>query len=154
MYLREFELSPFMIFAERMGYNVRGRANGAASIKAALDRGEITADLKIDSMTVNATGVAPLHILSRWDLEQQRILVEMNNARTDDNIIQGYYDPTTKRYYADGNFQNLPLSMLDPMLTTVVSQTGSSLEAASDSMFASASGKESFVGRPATQNSM
>ena len=129
MYLREFELSPFMIFAERMGYNVRGRANGAATIKAALDRGEITADLKIDSMTVNATGVAPLHILSRWDLEQQRILVEMNNARTDDNIIQGYYDPTTKRYYADGNFQNLPLSMLDPMLTTVVSQTSGRADA-------------------------
>ncbi|MBR7115383.1 MAG: translocation/assembly module TamB domain-containing protein, partial [Alistipes sp.] len=74
-------------------------------------------------------GVAPLHILSRWDLEQQRILVEMNNARTGGNIVQGYYDPTTKRYYADGNFQNLPLSMLDPMLTTVVSQTAGRADA-------------------------
>ncbi|MBQ5720361.1 MAG: translocation/assembly module TamB domain-containing protein, partial [Alistipes sp.] len=129
MYLREFELSPFMLFAERMGYNVKGRANGAASIKAALDRGEITADVKIDSMTVNETGVAPLHIVSRWDLEQQRIQVEMNNARTGGNVVQGYYDPTTKRYYADGNFQNLPLSMLDPVLRTVVSQTAGRADA-------------------------
>ncbi len=123
MRMRDFELNPFMGFAQRMGYTVSGRGNGSAAIKAAMNRGEITADIAIDSMRVNETAVAPLRIVSRWDLERQRVGVEMNNGLNGSNIVRGYYAPTSNRYYAEGVFANLPMAMLDPLLVSVVSST-------------------------------
>lgn len=123
MYMRDFAIDPFMGFAQRMGYAVSGRGNGSAAIKAAMNRGEITADIAIDSMRVNQTAVAPLRIVSRWDLERQRVGVEMNNGQNGTNIVRGYYAPTTKRYYAEATLANLPVAMLDPMLVSVVSST-------------------------------
>lgn len=121
--MHDFELGPLTTFATRMGYNVRACGNGVASMKAALGRGEVTADLNIDSLTVNGYAVAPLHIDSRWDLERQRVRVELDNARTGRNIAQGYYSPASKRYFAEGTLNNLPMLMLDPLLKGVVSGT-------------------------------
>lgn len=121
--MRDFELGPFAAFATRMGYNVEAMGNGVASMKAALGRGEVTADIAIDSLTVNDYAVAPLHIDSRWDLEQQRIRVNLDNARAGRSIAQGYYSPASKRYFVEGTLNNLPMLMLDPMLKSVVSGT-------------------------------
>ena len=121
--MRDFELGPFTAFATRMGYNVEALGNGVASMKAALGRGEVTADINIDSLKVNGYAVAPLHVDSRWDLERQRIRVELDNARTGRNIAQGYYSPASKRYFVEGTLNNLPMLMLDPMLKGVVSGT-------------------------------
>ncbi len=123
VYMRDFELAPFTGFAQRMGYNVEALGSGVASLKSAFAQGEVTADVDIDSLKVNGYAVAPLHIDSRWDLERKRIRVELDNARTGRNIVQGYYSPDTKRYYAEGTLNNLPMLMLDPMLKSVVSGT-------------------------------
>ena len=121
--MRDFELGPFTGFARRLGYDVKALGNGMASMSAALGHGKITADIDIDSLTVNDYPVTPLHINSRWDLERQRIRVKMDNGRTGRNIVQGYYSPASKRYFAEGTFNNLPALMLDPMLTSIVSGT-------------------------------
>ena len=121
--MRDFELGPFTGFAKRMGYNVEAYGNGVASMKAAFGHGEVTADITIDSLTVNNYPVAPLHIDSQWDLERQRIRVKLNNGRTGRNIVQGYYSPASKRYHAEGTLNNLPTLMLDPLLKSVVSKT-------------------------------
>ena len=123
MSLKDFDFAPFMNFARRMGYNVEGSVNGTASFMRPEQRGMLIADLSVDSMTVNNTAVTPLHIDSQWDLESERILVQMQNGRTGDNIIEGYYAPNTMRYYAEAEMPNLPLSMLDPLLTSVLSGT-------------------------------
>ncbi len=121
--MRDFEIEPFMGFPLRLGYEVKGLASGEATIKALLDRGELDADLRIDSMTVNSTPVATLGIDAQWDFEQQRVRVKMNNLRTSENVVTGYYAPATKRYYAEGVFDHLPMLMLDPVLKGVVSNT-------------------------------
>ncbi len=123
MSMKDFDFAPFMTFARRMGYDVEGSVSGTASFMRPSQRGMLIADLSIDSMTVNNTAVTPLHIDSQWDLEQERILVQMHNARDGKSIVEGYYAPTTMRYYADAEFQNLPLSMLDPLLVSVMSGT-------------------------------
>ena len=123
MSLKDFDFSPFMSFARRMGYDVEGSVNGTASFMRPSQRGMLIADLSIDSMTVNNTAVTPLHIDSQWDLESERIRVLMQNARNGDNIIEGYYAPTTMRYSAQAELPNLPMSMLDPLLVSVMSQT-------------------------------
>ena len=129
MTLHDFDISPFMGFARRMGYEVEGSTNGTASLKAAFNRGSLTADISIDSMEVNSTPVAPLHINSRWDLEQERIRVAMHNTRTGEEVVRGYYEPSTVHYFADGEFNNLPLKMLDPLLTSVLTQSQGSADA-------------------------
>ncbi len=123
MSMRDFELAPFTGFARRMGYNVEALGNGMTSIKAAFGHGEVTADINIDSLTVNDYPVAPLHINSRWDLERQRLRVKLDNGRTGRNLVQGYYSPATKRYFANGTLNNIPALMLDPMLKTIMSGT-------------------------------
>ncbi|MBO7342925.1 MAG: hypothetical protein J6U45_02650, partial [Alistipes sp.] len=99
MTLHDFDFSPLMGFARRMGYQVEGRANGVASLRSAFNHASIMADVDIDSMRVNNTAVAPLCITSNWDIEQERIRVAMRNSRTGDEVVQGYYAPTTSRYY-------------------------------------------------------
>ena len=121
--MRDFEIEPFMGFPLRLGYSVKGLASGQATMQAVLNRGELEADLRIDSMTVNKTPVAPLGINSWWDFEQQRVRVKVKNLDTQGDIITGYYAPDSKRYYAEGVFDHIPLLMLDPALSGVVSQT-------------------------------
>ena len=121
--MRDFEIEPFMGFPLRLGYSVKGLASGEATMQAVLNRGELEADLRIDSMSVNNTPVAPLGIDSWWDFEQQRVRVKMKNLKTNQDVVTGYYAPTTNRYYAEGEFNHLPLMMLDPVLKGVVSKT-------------------------------
>ena len=92
-------------------------------MKAALDRGEISADIDIDSMKVNSTSVAPLRLDSRWDFRQQRARIRVINRNTRDSIVRGYYAPKSNRYYAEGRFDKIPMAMLDPILSSVVSGT-------------------------------
>ncbi|MBQ1979788.1 MAG: translocation/assembly module TamB domain-containing protein, partial [Alistipes sp.] len=121
--MRDFELDPFMGFPSRLGYEIAGLASGVASLKAALNRGELTADIDIDSMKVNGTSVVPLCINSRWDLDQQRVRLAMKNLKTGSEIVRGYYAPQSKRYYAEGEFDNLPMNMIEPFLKGVISST-------------------------------
>ncbi len=121
--MQEFDLAPFMGFAKRMNYTVTGRGSGVASMKSALSGGELMADIDIDSMYVNEFAVAPLCLLSEWDVGQQRVRVRVKNNRTGDNIVTGYYDPQSVRYYAEGTFEKMPMASLDPLLKGVVSST-------------------------------
>ncbi len=121
--MQEFDLAPFMGFAKRMNYTVTGRGSGVASMKSALKGGELMSDIDIDSMYVNEFAVAPLCLLSAWDVSQQRVRVRVKNNRTGDNIVTGYYDPTSVRYYAEGTFEKMPMASLDPLLKSVVSAT-------------------------------
>lgn len=121
--MRNFNLAPFMGFATRMGYSVNGYGNGEASMKAVLNRGELTADIDLDSLRVNGIRVAPLCIDSHWDFEQQRARVMIRNLGTGADIVRGYYAPVSRRYYAEAKIDNLPMSLLDPILSGVVSDT-------------------------------
>ncbi|MBP3290523.1 MAG: translocation/assembly module TamB domain-containing protein [Alistipes sp.] len=121
--MKDFSLYPLTHFVKRMGYEIDGRGNGGAVMKAVLDGGVLTADISIDDMKVNQAAVAPLKLSSRWDVRQQRARIYMINRTSGDSIVKGYYAPATNRYYAEAVLDSLPLSMLDPMLVNVVSST-------------------------------
>ena len=121
--MHNFQIEPFMGFATKLGYRVTGLVNGQASMQAVLNRGELDADLRIDSMKVNSTPVAPMEVDSRWDFVQQRVRLTMKNLNTGKPVVMGYYAPASNRYYAEGEFEHIPMFMLDPMLSGVITDT-------------------------------
>lgn len=121
--LNNFDISSLAGFAMGMGYDVEGRSNGTASMKSALYRGELTSDIGLDDVTINGIAVPPLQLDSRWDFERQRVRILINNRTTGDNIIRGYYAPSTGRYYAEARIEDMNMSLLDPILSGVVSGT-------------------------------
>ena len=121
--MKDFSLTPLTNFVDRMGYKIDGKGNGEATMRAVLAKGVFTADIAIDSLKVNESMVAPLQLSSRWDFRQQRARIYMINRMTQDSVVRGYFAPANNRYYAEAELANLPLSILDPLLTSVVSQT-------------------------------
>ena len=121
--LRDFSLTPFTTIVERMGYHVKGSGNGEASMKAVLDLGEFTADIAFDDISVNDVAVAPMKLDSRWDFRESRARVVLRNMRTQSDVVTGFYAPSSKRYFAKGVFDNIPLAMLDSLLRGVVCST-------------------------------
>lgn len=121
--MKDFSLSPLTNFVERMGYTIDGRGNGEATMRAVLAKGVFTADIAVDGLKVNQHSVAPLKLSSRWDFRQQRARIYMINRMTQDSVVRGYFSPASGRYYAEAELDSLPLAALDPLLTSVVSQT-------------------------------
>ncbi len=122
--LHNFDLSPLTSFASSLGFRIKGVSNGFATAKSALHESEITADIRIDSMAINErVRIAPLQLISRWDFEKNRAGLFIINRSLCDTVIRGYYIPTERRYAAHLMVDSLPMSLLDPMLQGVISQT-------------------------------
>lgn len=122
--LRNFDLAPFTQIADRMGYSIEGRTNGEATMKSVLRGGEISADILLDSLTVNGIAGPPLRLTSRWDFARNRAGVTVTNRVKRDTLIRGFYDPAQVRYYARLKVDSLDMGLLDPVLTGVISSTG------------------------------
>lgn len=127
--LRNFDLEPFTQFADNLGYVVEGRTNGSAALKAALGKGEFTAHIDLDGVKVNNLEAPPLLLLSQWDFERNRAGIIIENRNRRDTLIQGFYDPSQVRYYAKIGLDSLPMKLLDPILTGVISGTSGQAEA-------------------------
>ena len=121
--LHRFDLAPFLRFADRMGYRLSGQANGEAIMSAVLGGGRMTADIEIDSMTVNSLAAPPLHLTSRWNSGQQRVGLALTNRMQGDTVLRGYYAPKQRRYYAHLVADSINMKHLDPILEGVVSGT-------------------------------
>ena len=121
--LRNFDLAPLTQIADRMGYVIEGRTNGFAVMKSALRNGELTADIALDSLSVNGIGVPPLRLVSGWDFARSRAGVTVTERHTRDTVVRGFYDPAQVRYYARLTVDSLDMGLLDPVLSGVVSGT-------------------------------
>lgn len=121
--LDDFELGPLLRFAEELGYDIGGRTNGRATMKAALGDGLMTADVRIDSLSANGLTAPPLRLVSGWEVARNRIGVAVTDERTRDTLVRGFYIPASKRYYAAVAFDSLRMRLLDPILEGVVSDT-------------------------------
>lgn len=121
--LRNFDLSPFTQFVDRMGYAIEGVTNGSATIKSALSGSEITADIRLDSLKVNGISAPPLELLSQWDFQRNRAGFMMRNRVKQDTLVQGFYAPSQVRYYARVGVDSLDIGLIDPVLKGVISNT-------------------------------
>lgn len=121
--LRNFDMSPLSHIVDRMGYLVEGRTSGSATVKSALHRSEIAADILFDSLAVNGIVAPPLQLVSQWDFMRNRARVFVSNRRNNDTLVRGYYAPADRRYYAWMGVDSLDLRLLNPVLEGVVSGT-------------------------------
>lgn len=121
--LDDFELAPLLRFAEELGYDIGGRTNGRATMRAALGDGLMTADVRIDSLSANGLTAPPLRLVSGWEVARNRIGAAVTDERTRDTLARGFYIPATKRYYAALALDSLCMRLLDPMLEGVISDT-------------------------------
>ncbi len=121
--LRNFDLEPFSQITDRMGYAISGRTSGEAVMKAMLGRGEISADIHVDSLAVNGLQAPPLRLTSNWDIRRNRAGVYVTNRQRGDTLVRGFYVPDRVRYYARLSVDSLNMGLLDPLLSGVISST-------------------------------
>ncbi len=121
--LNDFDLSPLLQVAERIGYDIKGRTNGYASVKSALKGSEIDADILLDSVRVNSIPLAAMRLDSQWDFERNRARIFVTERAKQDTLIRGFYVPSQVRYYAKVDMDSLDMALIDPILKGVVSGT-------------------------------
>ncbi|MBE6195810.1 MAG: hypothetical protein E7137_01785 [Rikenellaceae bacterium] len=128
--LENFNISPLTSFAASMGYRIEGISNGSATMKSVLREGEISADIRIDSLKINEQiPVHPIRLLSHWDFEQNRANMFVIDRQRADTAIRGYYRPSDNRYYARARIDYIPMQLLNPILKGVISDTQGSASA-------------------------
>lgn len=128
--LSNFDLAPFSQFTSSMGYTIDGRTNGSATMKSVLKGGEIRANIVIDSIRVNnSLSVPALWLRSKWDIEQKRAGIMIQQRENRDTLVQGFYAPAQNRYYARATLDGIDLAVLDPMLKGVIGKTQGTADA-------------------------
>ena len=121
--LNDFDLSPLLQVAEKIGYNIEGRTNGYASIKSALKGSEIDADIRLDSVLVNKIPLPAMRLDTQWDFERNRARFFVTERERRDTIIRGFYAPSQVRYYAKVDMDSLDMALINPLLKEVISDT-------------------------------
>lgn len=119
--LQNFDLAPLSAFVEKIGYHFEARSNGYASVKSALQGQEIEAHIDLDSIRVNGIEAPPQLITSNWDFDQNRARVLIQDRKSRDTVIRGYYQPSGNRYYARAKMDRVKLELISPFLKGIVS---------------------------------
>ena len=121
--LDNFSLSPFTQITSRLGYIIDGSTNGYATIHSALKQSRIDARIELDDVSVNNIDTPDLLLTSQWDFGRSRASLNIATRNDDKSIIRGFYAPSQMRYYARMQTDNVNMSLLDPLLKGVISET-------------------------------
>ena len=121
--MHNFDLTPLGQAIANMGYEFSGQGSGRAVMSSALQEGRIDGNIFLDSIKINQTLLPQLQLLARWDIQQNRARLFMANSEKADTVIRGYYAPLAKRYYIMAQLDSIPMSLLDPVLEGVMSNT-------------------------------
>ena len=130
MTLHDFDIGPLLNATREMGYEVGGTTNGYADMSSALRGGRLFAHIMVDSMHVNDTKVAPLLLESGWDFQSERVRFDVLNRRTDEQVIRGFFSPSDGRFLANAKLDSLDLSLMNPVLGTVIADNRGKANAA------------------------
>ena len=121
--LDNFALTPFAQFAERIGYKIEGRTNGYVTVHSALKNPSIEANVDVDSVYVNTLAVPDLNLSSRWNFSRSLANLSVTTKRDGKQVASGYLFPSRSRYFASIGLKGLAVSLLDPILSGVISNT-------------------------------
>ena len=122
--LHNFDLSPVTQLLESIGgYRIEGMSDGRAVMHSALKDGRIDGNVMLDGVEVNDVPVPPLQVLARWDMQRNRARLLLADRERQDTVIRGYYAPDTKRYFIEAGINRIPMHLIEPFLTGVVSGT-------------------------------
>ena len=123
MVMRNFSLAPLTQITNRVGYIINGSTNGYATVHSALKNTRIDARIEMDSVDVNGIGVPDLLLVSKWDFGKSRASLDISTLKNNRRVIQGYFAPSQMRYYARMKTGGVNLSLLDPLLSGVITDT-------------------------------
>ncbi len=123
MNLRNFSLAPFTQITNQIGYVVDGRTSGYATVHSALKASRIDARIEMDSVSVSGIDVPDLLLVSQWDFGRSRATLDITTRKDNKRVIQGYFAPSQMRYYARMNTDGVKMSLLDPVLKGIISDT-------------------------------
>jgi hypothetical protein len=123
MSLRNFSLAPFTQVTNRIGYEVDGRTNGYATVHSAMKDTRIDARIEMDSVNVSGVAVPDLLLTSQWDFGRSRASLDISTRHDNKRVIRGYFAPSRMRYYARMQTDGVKMSLLDPMLQSVITNT-------------------------------
>ena len=123
MSLHNFSLAPFTQITNRIGYEIDGRTNGYATVHSALKDTRIDARIEMDSVNVSGVDVPNLLLTSQWDFGTSRASLDISTRHDNKRVIQGYFAPSQMRYYARMQTEGVKMSLLDPLLASVITDT-------------------------------
>ena len=123
MSLHNFSLAPFTQITSQIGYEVNGRTNGYATLHSAMKDPRIDARIEMDSVTVSGVGVPNLLLTSQWDFGRSRASLDITTRNEGKRVVQGYFAPSQLRYYARMQTEGVNMNLLDPLLSSVISNT-------------------------------
>ncbi len=123
MRLKNFSLAPFTQITNHIGYEINGRTNGYATVHSALKDTRIAARIEMDSVNVSGVAVPNLLLTSQWDFGRSRASLDITTRDEGKRVIQGYFAPAQMRYYARMQTSGVKMSLLDPLLEGVISDT-------------------------------
>ena len=123
MKLNNFSLAPFTQITNRIGYVVDGRTSGYASVHSALKDTRINARIEMDSVNVSGIDIPDLLLESRWDFGRSRASLDITTRHNGKRVIDGYFAPAKMRYYARMQTDGVKMSLLDPVLKGIISNT-------------------------------
>ena len=123
MGLRNFSLSPITQLTSLIGYEVKGFSNGYATVHSALKDTRIDARIELDSVDVSGVAVPNLLLTSQWDFGRSRASLDISTRADNRRVIQGYFAPSQRRYYARMQTEGVKLKLLDPVLSGIITDT-------------------------------
>ena len=121
--LKNFALTPFAQFAERIGYKIEGRTNGYATVRSAFNNPRIEANVDLDSVRVNSLPVPDMNLTSRWNFARSLANLYVTTRRDGKQVASGYLFPSRSRYFARIGLKGLDVSLIDPLLSGVLVDT-------------------------------
>lgn len=129
--LRNFDLAPVTQLLESIGnYRIEGTSDGRAVMHSVLKDGRIDGNISLDGVEVNDVAVPPLQVLARWDMQRNRARLLLADRQKQDTVVRGYYAPDTKRYFIEAGIDRIPMRLIEPFLTGVISGTRGEADAA------------------------
>jgi len=109
--------------------NIGGDFTGDMTIKDFYGKANVLMDLQGDSVRFYKNDVGHLDIKSKWDSNQERILLIMNNKFRNSNPlnISGYYHPAGRYLFMNLSLRDLALTYVNPFLKNAVNVTDGSI---------------------------
>ena len=123
MGLRHFSIAPITQLTSRVGYEVNGYSNGYAMVHSALKDTRIDARIELDSLNVSGVDIPDLLLSSQWDFGRSRATLDISTRANNKRVIQGYFVPEQRRYYARMQTGGVKLKLLDPVLNGIITNT-------------------------------
>lgn len=127
--LSSFDMNVLTQFTENMGYHVGGRTSGHVDIMSALKDGYMHIGLNTDSMTVNEVAVPDMIFETAWDFNTEKATFSLSDKKDKTQYLTGYYLSKERLYDADVQFSGFKMSLLDPMLKGVITDTKGTADA-------------------------